>query len=177
MALDQRPDLTDTLNVKSVEHGGHGIMAQRPIMKRINTKLEKVYRDILRIEETELRHSRFSNLSISEMHTIDAIGLHATPTSRTVAQRLHVTQGTLTVAIKHLVTKGYVERVHDPKDARIVNLQLTRKGRLMYRAHQAFHQQMVASFVQGFDDHDIQLIEAALDNLMAFINEQDQKRP
>ncbi|WP_390410411.1 MarR family winged helix-turn-helix transcriptional regulator [Lacticaseibacillus jixiensis] len=151
-------------------------MAQRPIMKRINTKLERVYRDILRIEETELRRSRFSDLSISEMHTIDAIGLHAAPTSRTVAERLHVTQGTLTVAIKHLVVKGYVERVHDPKDARVVNLQLTRKGRLMYRAHQAFHQQMVDSFVQGFDDHDIQLIEAALDNLMAFIQKQDQSR-
>lgn len=151
-------------------------MAQRPIMKRINTKLEKVYRDILRIEETELRRSQFSDLSISEMHTIDAIGMHPTPTSRTVAERLHVTQGTLTVAIKHLVKKGYVERVHDPKDLRVVNLQLTRKGRLMYRAHQAFHQQMVDSFVAGFDDHDIALIEAALDNLMNFIQTQDQAR-
>lgn len=151
-------------------------MAQRPIMKRINTKLEKVYRDILRIEETELRRSQFSDLSISEMHTIDAIGMHQTPTSRTVAKRLHVTQGTLTVAIKHLVKKGYVERVHDPKDLRVVNLQLTRKGRLMYRAHQAFHQQMVDSFVAGFDDHDITLIEAALDNLMHFIQAQDQAR-
>ena len=148
-------------------------MAQRPIMKRINNKLEKVYRDILRIEETELKRSQFRDLSITEMHTIDAIGMHEQPTSSEVATRLHVTQGTLTVGIKNLVRKGYVERVHDDADKRIVNLALTRKGRLMYRAHQAFHQQMVASFVSGFDEHDIALIEAALDNLMAFIAKQD----
>ncbi|WP_461215816.1 MarR family winged helix-turn-helix transcriptional regulator [Lacticaseibacillus sp. GG6-2] len=150
-------------------------MAQRPIMKRINTKLEKVYRDILRIEETELKKSQFSDLSITEMHTIDAIGLHAKPTSSEVATRLHVTQGTLTVGIKNLVRKGYVERIHDDKDKRVVNLQLTRKGRLMYRAHQAFHQQMVASFVSGFDDSEIALIESALDNLMTFIADQDAR--
>ncbi|MFD1484819.1 MarR family winged helix-turn-helix transcriptional regulator [Lacticaseibacillus baoqingensis] len=149
-------------------------MAQRPIMKRINTKLEKVYRDILRIEETELQKSQFRDLSITEMHTIDAIGLHQKPTSSAVAARLHVTQGTLTVGIKQLVRKGYVDREHADDDKRIVNLLLTRKGRLMYRAHQAFHQQMVDRFVQGFNEDEIHLIEHALDNLMAFIAEQDQ---
>ncbi len=74
------------------------------------------------------------------MHTIDAIGLHAQPTSSEVARRLRVTKGTLTVAVKNLVRKGYVERQQLDQDKRVVNLSLTRKGRLMYRAHQAFHQ-------------------------------------
>ncbi|WP_179394019.1 MarR family winged helix-turn-helix transcriptional regulator [Lacticaseibacillus absianus] len=147
-------------------------MTASPTMKRINHKLEKVYKDILRIEETELKKSQFRDLSIKEMHTIDAIGLHQKPSSSEVATRLSVTQGTLTVAINNLVRKGYAVREHGAPDRRVVNLALTRKGRLMFRAHQAFHQQMVQSFVQGFDEQEVRLIEAALDNLMGFLTAQ-----
>ncbi|WP_125702271.1 MarR family winged helix-turn-helix transcriptional regulator [Lacticaseibacillus daqingensis] len=144
-------------------------MTSQEAEKRINGKLEAVYKDILWLEEAELKKSRFKDLSIKEMHTIDAIGLHAEPSSATVARRLHVTAGTLTVAVKNLVRKGYVERRHEQGDGRVVNLALTRKGRLMYRAHAAYHQKMVASFVTGFNDHEVGLIESALDNLLSFL--------
>ena len=134
-------------------------MSQKPSVKRINDKLIRVYSDILRMEEEELRKSQFRDLGIKEMHTIDAIGIHATPSSSDVAKKLHVTQGTLSVAINNLARKGYV------------NLRLSRKGRLMYRAHLAFHQKMVASFVKGFTEPQIELIERALDNLNEFIDE------
>lgn len=147
------------------------MMKQEPTVKRINEKLIRVYTDILRMEEVELKKSQFKDLSIKEMHTIDAIGIHTQPTSSDVAKRLRVTKGTLTVAINNLVRKGYVERSQLDTDKRVVNLQLTRKGRLMYRAHQAFHQRMVASFVHGFDEPEVKLIEQALDNLMTFLDE------
>ncbi|POE42051.1 MarR family transcriptional regulator [Lacticaseibacillus paracasei] len=146
-------------------------MSQKPSVKRINDKLIRVYTDILRMEEEELRKSQFRDLCIKEMHTIDAIGIHATPSSSDVAKRLHVTQGTLSVAINNLARKGYVERLHLESDKRVVNLRLSRKGRLMYRAHLAFHQKMVASFVKGFTEPQIELIERALDNLNEFIDE------
>lgn len=146
-------------------------MAQEPTVKRINEKLIRVYTSILSIEEEALKKSQFNDLSIKEMHTIDAIGLHAQPTSSEVARRLRVTKGTLTVAVKNLVRKGYVERQQLNQDKRVVNLSLTRKGRLMYRAHQAFHQKMVAGFVDGFDADQTKLVERALDNLMHFLDE------
>lgn len=148
-------------------------MTDSPTLKRINRKLEKVYKDILWMEETALKQSRFKDLSIKEMHTIDAIGLHGDPASSVVAKRLHVTQGTLTVAINNLVKKGYVERKREVADGRVVNLCLTRKGRLMCRAHATFHQHMVTSFVAGYDEAQIALIEGALDNLLAFLATQE----
>ncbi|MBC7032937.1 MarR family transcriptional regulator, partial [Salmonella enterica subsp. enterica serovar Enteritidis] len=51
-------------------------MSQKPSVKRINDKLIRVYSDILRMEEEELRNSQFRDLGIKEMHTIDAIGIH-----------------------------------------------------------------------------------------------------
>ena len=102
-------------------------MSQKPSVKRINDKLIRVYTDILRMEEEELRKSQFRDLGIKEMHTIDAIGIHATPSSSDVAKRLHVTQGTLSVAINNLARKGYVERLHLESDKRVVNLRSVAK--------------------------------------------------
>lgn len=148
-------------------------MTSREQTKRLNTKLETVYKDILRIEETQLKASPFRDLTIKEMHTIDAIGLHAQPTSSEVADRLHVTRGTLTVSVNRLVQKGYVLRHQVTGDKRVVALTLSRKGRLMYRAHQAFHQKMVAHFIAGFAPAEVDLIETALDNLLGFLAQQE----
>ena len=89
-------------------------------LEKVNKYLVTVFNDILTIEESELQKSQFDDLSIKEMHTIEAIGLHNERTSSEVAKRLSITVGTLTVAINNLEKKGYVERVRSEKDRRIV---------------------------------------------------------
>lgn len=74
-------------------------------LKEINDYLVSVFNDIMTIEETELKKSQFSDLSIKEMHTIEAIGLHNQKTATEVAKELSITGGTLTIAIKNLVKK------------------------------------------------------------------------
>ncbi len=44
--------------------------------EEINNLLVEVFNDILVIEESELKKSQFKDLSITEMHTIEAIGGH-----------------------------------------------------------------------------------------------------
>lgn len=148
-------------------------MTSREQKKRLNIKLEKIYKDILHIEETQLKSSPFKDLTIKEMHTINAIGLHDRPSASETAARLHVTRGTLTVAVQRLEKKGYVVRHRVEDDKRMVTLSLSRKGKLMYRAHQAFHQQMVSRFIDGFTENQVGLIEIALDHLLEFLAEQE----
>lgn len=47
-----------------------------PNFGRINTLLVEAFNDILVIEESELKKSQFKDLSITEMHTIEAIGMY-----------------------------------------------------------------------------------------------------
>ncbi|GMA54204.1 hypothetical protein GCM10025857_55610 [Alicyclobacillus contaminans] len=47
-----------------------------PNFERINTLLVEAFNDILVIEESELKKSQFNDLSITEMHTIEAIGMY-----------------------------------------------------------------------------------------------------
>ena len=101
-----------------------------PNLETVNDYLVSVFNDILTIEESELKKSQFNDLSITEMHTIEAIGMYKKKTSSEVAKELSITVGTLTVAINNLVKKGYVERLRSEDDRRVVKLGLTKKGKL-----------------------------------------------
>lgn len=135
----------------------------------INQYIVKVFNEILDIEETALRVSQFSDLSIKEMHTIEAIGLHEELTSTEVANRLNITVGTLTVAVNNLVKKGYVQRIKRDNDRRFVRLGLTNKGKLLFRLHAKFHKDMVVETLKGMDKQEVEALTRGLKNLHHYL--------
>ena len=123
----------------------------------INDALIRIYSDILWIEEKELRKSRFNDLTIKEMHAINAVSMYDHKTATEVANELHLTPGTLTSTIDRLVKK--------------IRLGLTKKGRVMYRAHDAFHHKMVEGFLKDISPEEMKIVEKAIRNLEDFLNE------
>lgn len=81
--------------------------------EKINEYLVDVFNQMLDIEESSLAQSQFKDLSIKEMHAIEAIGMYHEHTTTEVANTLNVTVGTLTVAVNVLVKKGYVVRLKE----------------------------------------------------------------
>lgn len=142
-----------------------------PNLETVNDYLVSVFNDILTIEESELKKSQFNDLSITEMHTIEAIGMYKKKTSSEVAKELSITVGTLTVAINNLVKKGYVERLRSEDDRRVVKLGLTKKGKLLFRVHQHFHREMVKNILKGMEQEEEQALLKALKNLHDFLQE------
>lgn len=141
----------------------------------INESLINVYDSIMRIEESEIRKSRFKDITAKEVHLVHTIGLHDRKTTSEVANILKLSKGTLTANLNNLERKGYVMRIPNEEDHRIINLGLTSKGRLLYRAHDAFHKLLVQRFLKGFNDDDIHLIKQAMVNLEDFIDEVSAK--
>lgn len=75
---------------------------------RIDQVLVHLFNDILRIEEEFLHRRGVHGLSMREIHVLQAIMESGEEnTMSAVAARLHVTVGSLTVAINTLVRKGY----------------------------------------------------------------------
>ena len=142
-----------------------------PNLETVNDYLVSVFNDILTIEESELKKSQFNDLSITEMHTIEAIGMYKKKTSSEVAKELSITVGTLTVAINNLVKKGYVERLRSEDDRRVVKLGLTKKGKLLFRVHQHFHREMVKNILKAMEQEEEQALLRALKNLHDFLQE------
>lgn len=139
--------------------------------QQINEALIKIYNGILWVEEKELCKSTFSDLTIKELHAVEAISMYDHQTVSQVAKKLHLTPGTMTAMTDRLIKKGYVERKRDKADRRIIRLYLTNKGRVLYRAHRAFHNMMVKSFLKGMDAEELSIVNKAIHNLEDFLNE------
>lgn len=136
----------------------------------INELLVELFNDILTIEATSLKNTGLKDLSVTEMHVIEAIGL-SPRTMTDVASQLGITVGTLTISINRLVKKEYVTRSRSEEDRRFVNIELTRKGKIAYRTHQSFHDGMVRYMIEELSDEDNEVLVASLKRLNDFLKE------
>ncbi len=137
--------------------------------------LLRIFDNVLLTEEKALSKGYFSNLSIAELHTLEAIGPYDARTMSETAARLGITTGTLTVAIDRLVRKAYVERYRDMKDRRVVRIRLTRQGKLAYRMHAKFHTLLVRRLLDPLDESEKQRLVSLVKNIDEFIAEQYHK--
>lgn len=137
----------------------------------VNELLVETFNDILQIEQKALREGVLKDLSITEVHTIDAIGMYEYRTMTEVAQDLKITVGTLTTAINKLLKKGYVDRKRGEEDRRSVMVTLTRKGKLAFRIHDKFHSEMVRATIDGLNEEEEHILIKSLEKLNTFFKE------
>lgn len=132
--------------------------------------LVNLFQEIMDIEEKVLITAEFKNISVNDMHIIEAIGTGEPKNMSTVAKLMSVTVGTLTIAINNLVKKGYVSRVRSEEDRRVVLIFLTEKGKRAYQHHREFHDGMVKALVEGLDEGQQKILVKSLLNLRTFFN-------
>ena len=132
--------------------------------------LVNLFQEIIDIEEKALITAEFKNISVNDMHIIEAIGTGEPKNMSTVAKLMSVTVGTLTIAINNLVKKGYVSRVRSEEDRRVVLIFLTEKGKRAYQHHREFHDGMVKALVEGLDEGQQKILVKSLLNLRTFFD-------
>lgn len=131
----------------------------------LNELLVGLFKDLMEIEARCLITEEFSDISINDMHIIEAIGVDEAKRSGTVAKLMSVTMGTLTKAIDGLTRKGYVNRVRSDEDKRVVKLSLTDKGRSAYYHHEQFHVHMIEHIKDGVTDSELKVLVNSLAKL------------
>lgn len=136
--------------------------------KQINDVIVSLLNSVLKVEEQALKESANVDLSITEIHTLEAIGIGKTKTMTQVAGALKISVSTLTIAINKLVKKGYVDRNRMPEDRRIVRIFLTEKGVEVVKEHQAFHMHMVEEMTEELSDTQSDLLLNSLEILKDF---------
>ena len=134
----------------------------------INDVLVNLFNEIMDIEQKALITSEFKNISVNDMHIIDAIGIHEPKNMTTVAKALSVTVGTLTIAVNNLVKKGYVQRVRSQEDRRVVLISLAESGEKAYFHHKAFHDKMVLSVLKNLNAEETEALTTALLKVQKF---------
>ena len=139
--------------------------------QQVNDYLTSIFNNVLVIEEVSLRGSRFKDISIKEMHTIDVIGKFPEATPSKVSKELMVTLGTVTTSLNNLERKGYIERIRSDQDRRVVYLHWTKKGRLVHRLHKRVHKAMVEKIIDGMRPEEKEVMGRGLTNLYQFLED------
>ncbi len=143
------------------------------INQTLNELLVGLFHDIMTIEEKSIRKGPFKEVTVNDMHVIEAIGIEKSKNMSTVAKSLGVTMGTLTISVNALVKKGFVERIRSEEDRRVVLVSLTAQGRKAFKYHQQFHDDMIASIVGQLDEDEKRVLEKSLSKLNVFFKDQN----
>ncbi len=138
------------------------------ITATLNEVLVKLFRDITTIEERAIKNGEYKELTVNDMHVIEAIDINEPKNMSTVARELSVTTGTLTISVNSLVKKGYVDRTRSEEDRRVVLVSLTEKGRKAHAQHKRFHDEMVQAIVDGLSSEEQRVLARALVNANHF---------
>lgn len=132
--------------------------------------LVNLFQEIMDIEEKALITSEFKDISVNDMHIIEAIGEDTPKNMSSVAKILSVTVGTLTIAVNSLVKKGYVHRERSEEDRRVVLISLTEKGRKANAHHMKFHEGMIQAVLTDLDENQQKILVKSLLNLRKFFD-------
>lgn len=140
--------------------------------KELDLLLSGTFNSVLSIEEKSLNNKLTQGLTITEVHTIVAIGSHEKSPMGLIASRLGVTLATLTTAINKLVKKGFVVRERSVEDRRVVLISLTSKGRKAYRIHEHFHKKMIDDTLSELTEEEERILASALGKVKTFFDSQ-----
>lgn len=132
--------------------------------------LVNLFQEILDIESKALIIPEFKDISVNDMHIIEAIGEKEPKNMSAVAKIMSVTVGTLTIAINSLVKKGYVHRERSEEDRRVVLISLTEKGRRANAHHVKFHDGMIQAVLKDLDEEQRNILVKSMKNLRAFFD-------
>ncbi len=135
----------------------------------VNTIVIDIFNEVLAIQEFALQENGIK-LSISEVHTLEAIEKAKEDNKMTdIAQLLNITASTLSINVNRLVKKGYIDKVQDEKDRRVVHLILTNAAVNVLEIHHQFHKELIDSFFTDLhideDDVLLQSLERVLEHL------------
>ncbi len=141
--------------------------------KVVNDLLTDVFNQILILEERNLTEHDAVDVTMTEIHVIEAIRKCEPATMGTVSKRLMITMGTLTTSVNRLVEKGYVTRKRDVNDRRVVLLDLTEKGQKVFEVHEEFHDELVNAALKDLEFRE-DLVQA-LESIYRFFKKLQEK--
>lgn len=107
---------------------------------------------------------RTSELNVSEVHAIEILGRHEKEPLKMkhLAQKLGVTTGTLTVTVDRLEKKDYAKRVPLKGDRRAYIIDLTPKGKEVYKEHHHLHEKLTEQLLSHLLKKDVEALKRVL---------------
>jgi len=138
----------------------------------LNHIVVELFNEILKTEEHTISNSEFDNISLKEIHVIEAVCVceeqNLDNSATSIATTLKITPGSLTTSVSLLEKKGYLKRKKDDKDKRIVRIYSTKNGREAHKIHMDFHHEMVEETLKNLTSEEIEVLIKSIESIEAF---------
>jgi DNA-binding MarR family transcriptional regulator len=143
-------------------------------LKEINQLMVSIYQSIGQMEEQMLQEDHSLDLSVSEIHFIEAVGKdhERYPLGKTIselAQTLEITLPSVTMAANKLIRKGFLVKEKSTRDGRVSHIKLTREGHKVFRLHTLFHLKMVSHVMDNMTEEELAVLLKGLKKLNNFM--------
>jgi DNA-binding MarR family transcriptional regulator len=136
----------------------------------LNQMLVESFNEILVIQEAYMQANCVMDVTMNEIHVLEAIERLKQPTMAQVSTVMMVTPGTLTTSVKRLVQKGYALRKQDATDKRIYHLSITEKAKRILAIHDQFHEMMINGIVNN-PEVDLASVAHTMESLLKFFHQ------
>ena len=133
----------------------------------LNRFLVEIFNEILRTEERCITQGGYDDLSIRELHVIEAVCQCAEKGKNTASDI-----AALTVSTGALERKGYLTRSRDALDRRVVRICPTDKGLSANADHALFHRRMTDQVLNLLSEEETVVFMRALDRLTQFFRQE-----
>ncbi len=143
----------------------------------LNSFFVNLFNKVLAMEKNALAKSGYENLSVSEMHVLEAIYALTEQCKNTmtgVANQLAISVGALSTAVNTLVKKGYVNRTPCENDRRIIYITLSEIGKRAQKCHEEFHFKMIKGVSETLSEAEVVTLIETLNRLNIFFTKSSE---
>ncbi|MBR4897143.1 MAG: MarR family transcriptional regulator [Clostridia bacterium] len=127
---------------------------------------------LLTLEEQCLRKACSKDLSIRELHVLEAVSSlrgSGRNTMAEIARYLHLSPASLTTAVNVLVKKEFVTRSYSPVDRRVIYVELSESGEEANRKYLDFVRDMIRTVGRDLDEENTDAMIASIISLTEYL--------
>ncbi len=127
----------------------------------------EIYNFFNRFVSWETSIIRSSDLTLSESHAIELLGIYGGMNMKALADKLAVTRGTVTVTVDRLEKGGYAKRFNIEEDRRVYIIELTPKGHKAFEEHHKHHLRLTEELIPLLSNTETETLLRILQKLNA----------
>lgn len=120
-------------------------------------------------ERKFLKEFGIVDVTPNEVKVLYIIGLSNIKSMSEIANKLRITQGTLSITVNSLVKKGYVIRTRNKQDRRVIILYLTKKSLNVIKHYGMFYYSLIHELINIIDVDKALVLHEILEKLNQII--------
>jgi|SRR5690554_775215 len=120
-------------------------------------------------ERKFLKEFGIVDVTPNEVKVLYIIGISNIKSMSEIANKLRITQGTLSITVNSLVKKGYVIRTRNKQDRRVIILYLTKKSLSVIKHYGMFYYSLLNELINNIDNDKAIVLNEILDKLNKII--------